>query len=74
MLLQLFGLTAAATLVATYALEARSPRFVLYFAAGCIAVAAYAVATDAWLFAALEALWSAIALRRWWHRTEEERP
>ena len=47
MLLQLFGLIAAATLVATYALEARSPRFVLGFAAGCIAVAAYAVATDA---------------------------
>lgn len=65
MLLEVFGTAAAALLVVTYALEARSAWYVLGFAAACIGVASYAVATDAWLFAALEALWALIALRRW---------
>jgi hypothetical protein len=65
MLLEVFGTAAAALLVATYALEARSAWYVLGFAAACIGVAAYALATDAWLFAVLEGLWALIALRRW---------
>jgi hypothetical protein len=65
MLTEVFGTAAAALLVVTYALEARSAWYVLGFAAACIGVAAYAVATDAWLFAALEGLWALIALRRW---------
>ena len=65
MLLEAFGVTAAALLVVTYALEARSAWFVFGFAVACIGVASYAVATDAWLFAVLEALWALVALRRW---------
>ena len=69
MLLEIFGAAAAALLVVTYGLEARSHWYVLGFAGACIRVALYAVATDAWLFAVLEGLWAVIAMRRWRLRT-----
>jgi hypothetical protein len=72
MLVELFGTVAAASLVVTYGLEARSARFVLGFAGACIAVALYALATEAWLFAPLELIWAGIAIRRWRQRIEEE--
>ncbi len=64
MLLALGG-AAAAAMVGAYALEPRSPRFVLAFAAACLAAAAYALATEAWVFAALEVVWGGVALSRW---------
>ena len=72
MLVELFGTVAAAMLVVTYGLEARSPRFVFGFAISCAAVALYAIATEAWLFAVLEFVWAGLALRRWQQRITEE--
>ena len=64
----IFGALAVGAMLLTYALEERSAWFVLAFAAACAASAAYGVMIEAWPFAAIEAVWSAIALRRWWRR------
>ena len=66
--LSLFGLFAVTVMVACYALEHRSPWFILGFAASCLLASAYGFLQGAWPFGALEAIWSLIALRRWWMR------
>jgi hypothetical protein len=63
--LSLFGLIAVTAMVVTYALEARSHWFVLVFAVACIAGSVYGFLQGAWPFGLVEAVWSAIALRRW---------
>jgi hypothetical protein len=62
---ELFGFLAAAAMVTMYALERRGRGYVLGFAAACAAAALYAVLIRSWPFAAVEAIWSVIALRRW---------
>ncbi len=64
----IFGALAVGAMLLTYALEERSAWFVLAFAAACAASAAYGVMIAAWPFAAIEAVWSGVALRRWWQR------
>jgi hypothetical protein len=49
-----------------YALEKRSPWFVLAFALACALGSVYGFLQGAWPFGAVEAVWSAVALRRWW--------
>ncbi|HMH50973.1 MAG TPA: hypothetical protein VK548_12120 [Candidatus Acidoferrum sp.] len=63
--LTLFGLFAVASMVVCYALENRSRWFVLAFAAACVLASVYGFLQGAWPFGAVEALWSAVALRRW---------
>jgi hypothetical protein len=63
--LTLFGLFAVTAMVVCYALEERSPRFVLAFAGACALASAYGFLQGAWPFGVVEALWSAIALHRW---------
>ncbi len=65
MLTEIFGICAVSMMVLMYALEERSPLFVLGFAAACAAASLYAVLIQSWPFAAVEALWSVIAIRRW---------
>ena len=48
-----------------YALERRRPAFILAFAAGCLASAAYGFPSGAWPFGVVEAIWALVALRRW---------
>ena len=48
-----------------YALERRRPAFILAFAAGCFASAAYGFLAGAWPFGVVEAIWSVIAVRRY---------
>jgi len=48
-----------------YALEARSHWYVLAFAAACLASSAYGFLQGAWPFGVVEAIWSAVALKRW---------
>ncbi|MDP9331820.1 MAG: hypothetical protein M3Q30_00715 [Actinomycetota bacterium] len=48
-----------------YALEGRSARFVLAFAAGCALSSSYGFLSGAWPFGVVEAIWSVIALRRY---------
>ena len=66
--LTLFGAAAVALMLTFYALEPRSPHFVLAFAAACVASSAYGFLQGAWPFGVVEAIWSVVALRRWWAR------
>ncbi len=63
-----FGALAVTAMLIFYALESRSPAFVLAFAGACLASSAYGFLQGAWPFGVVEAIWSAVALRRWWSR------
>ena len=52
--------------MAFYALEDRSTWFVLAFAGACALASAYGFLQGAWPFGLVEAIWSLVALRRWW--------
>lgn len=68
MVLLIFGTLAVAAMLVTYALEDRAHWFVLGFAAASAASSLYGFLIEAWPFAVIEAVWSVIALRRWWQR------
>lgn len=59
-----FGTGAVSLAVVAYALERRHRAFVLLFAIGCGLSSVYGFAIGSLPFGAVEALWSAIALRR----------
>ena len=61
-----FGLFAVTAMLVCYALEPRSPRFILAFAGACVLGSAYGFLQGAWPFGLVEAVWSLVALRRWW--------
>jgi hypothetical protein len=63
--LSLFGLLAVSAMLACYALEDRSPRYVLGFAAACALASAYGFLQGAWPFGIVQVVWSVVALRRW---------
>ncbi len=65
--LTLFGLFAVSAMLVTYALEARGPGYVLGFAASCALGSIYGFLQGAWPFGVVEAVWSLVALRRWWN-------
>jgi len=52
----------------TYALESRSVWFILAFAFACGLGSVYGFLQGAWPFGVVEAVWSAVAVRRWWLR------
>ena len=62
---EVFGTAAVAAMVVFYALESRGPHFLLLFAGACAASSGYAALIAAWPFAAVEALWALVAVRRW---------
>ncbi len=64
--LTLFGLFAVTAMLVCYALEDRSPSFVLLFAGACVMGSAYGFLQGAWPFGLVEAIWSLVAARRWW--------
>lgn len=64
--LSLFGLFAVTAMLVTYALEKRSPWFILAFAFSCALGSAYGFLQGAWPFGLVEAVWSGVAGRRWW--------
>jgi hypothetical protein len=72
--LTLYGAFAVTAMVVFYALESRSPFFVLAFAAACLASSVYGFLQGAWPFGVVELIWSGVALRRWWHRRAQPRP
>ncbi len=59
-----FGVAAVSFMLLMYALESRGRRFILGFAAGCALSSAYGFLAGPWPFGAIEAVWCAIALRR----------
>jgi len=50
-----------------YALEHRSPVYVLGFAGSCLLGSAYGFLQGAWPFGMVEVIWAVVALRRWWN-------
>ncbi len=64
--LTLSGLFAVSAMLVCYACEQRSPWFVLGFAVACALGSAYGFLQGAWPFGVVEAVWSLVALRRWW--------
>ena len=63
--LTLFGLVAVTAMLIFYTLEDRSPWYVLAFAAACALGSLYGFLQGAWPFGVVEAVWAAIAVRRW---------
>ncbi len=60
-----FGLLAVTGMLVFYALEERSPRYVLAFAAACAMASVYGFLQGAWPFGVVEAIFTGVALRRW---------
>ncbi|MGC2259009.1 MAG: hypothetical protein WA594_11945, partial [Candidatus Sulfotelmatobacter sp.] len=63
--LTIFGLFAVTAMLVFYALEARSRWFILAFAGACVQGSIYGFLQGAWPFGLVEAIWSAVAIRRW---------
>ena len=61
-----FGLFAVTAMLIFYALEKRSPWFILAFAVACALGSVYGFLQGAWPFGVVEAIWSLVALQRWW--------
>ena len=51
-----------------YALEDRNPGYILAFAAACALASVYGFLQGAWPFGVVEAIWAAVALKRWFVR------
>jgi len=49
-----------------YALEKRSPWYILAFSAACAMGSVYGFLQGAWPFGLVEIAWTIIAARRWW--------
>ncbi len=64
--LTLFGLFAVTLMLVTYALEKHSTWFIFLFAIACALGSLYGFLQGAWPFGLVEAIWSLVALRRWW--------
>jgi hypothetical protein len=64
--LTLFGLFAVSAMLICYALESRSPWFILAFAFSCALGSTYGFLQGAWPFGLVEAVWTFVAARRWW--------
>jgi hypothetical protein len=70
--LSAFGLFAVTAMLVTYALEERSAWFVLAFSMSCLLGSMYGFMQGAWPFGLVEAVWSGVAVRRWWSRRVED--
>jgi len=62
-----FGLFSVVLMVVFYALEERSRWCILGFAMACALGSIYGFLQGAWPFGVAEAIWAAVAMRRW-HR------
>ncbi len=64
-----FGLVAVTAMLIFYALEDRSPWFILAFAGACALGSIYGFLQGAWPFGVIEAIWAGIAAWRWSKRS-----
>jgi hypothetical protein len=69
--LTLFGLLAVTAMLIFYALEDRSPWFILAFAAACALASIYGFLQGAWPFGVIEAIWAGVAVHRWQKRSSQ---
>jgi hypothetical protein len=67
--LTVFGLSSVTAMLVFYALEDRSPAFILAFAGACVLASVYGFLQGAWPFGVVEAVWALIAAQRWRRRT-----
>jgi hypothetical protein len=72
--LSLFGLFAVSASLVCYALEERSPSYVLGFAVACALCSVYGFLQGAWPFGIVEIIWTIVALRRWWLKNRSAAP
>ena len=63
--LTLFGLCAVTAMLVFYALEERKAVYILCFAGACVLGSVYGFLQGAWPFGMIEAIWAAVAVRRW---------
>jgi hypothetical protein len=63
--LTIFGLFAVTAMLLSYAMEKRSPWFILAFAVACLLGSAYGFLQGAWPFGIVEAIWAVVAFQRW---------
>jgi hypothetical protein len=73
-LLSAFGLFAVTAMLVTYALEKRSPWFILAFAGSCALGSVYGFLQGAWPFGLIEGIWAGVACRRWWNERDARSP
>lgn len=66
--LTIFGLIAVTLMLGAYALEDRSPWFILAFAGACLLASTYGFLAGTWPFGVVEAIWAGVALLRWRRR------
>jgi hypothetical protein len=64
-MLTVFGLISVSAMLICYALEERSPWFVLAFAGACGLASAYGFLAGTWPFGLVEAIWAIVAVGRW---------
>jgi hypothetical protein len=60
-----FGVASLTFMMVMYGLEQRANAYVAAFAAGCALSSSYGFLSGAWPFGVVEAIWCAIALRRY---------
>lgn len=72
--LSMFGLFAVTAMMVCYALEKRSPWFILAFSAACALGSVYGFLQGAWPFGIVEAVWAGVALGRWRTAAHTNRP
>jgi hypothetical protein len=65
-----FGLFAVTAMLVCYSLEERAAWFTLAFAGACAMGSLYGFLQGAWPFGVVEAIWSAVAIRRWHRLTQ----
>jgi hypothetical protein len=63
--LTIYGLFAVTLMLVSYALERRSPWFILIFSVSCLLGSIYGFLQGAWPFGLVEGVWSVVALKRW---------
>ena len=71
-MLTAFGSVAVAIMFLSYWLESRSKWYVLIFAVASAATSVYSGLVEAYPITVIEALWSAVALRRFVQRHKQE--
>ena len=63
-----FGLIALTITLIMYAVEDRSPWFILGFGVACALSSVYGFLQGAWPFGVVEAIWTLVALHRWYRK------
>jgi hypothetical protein len=73
-MLTIYGATVLTFMMVMYALESHGARFVLAFALGCALSSSYGFASGAWPFGVVEAIWCAVAIRRYYRASAVRAP